>query len=221
VSSQVAWVSGSNDRATAGGAASRAQVPGSWFDGDPAAGLMMLEPALEIAVAADWKIVVEQWLETSSPAADLTVAQDSFAWSVTMAGDSLSERLYRAVVECVEPNSWRRLFIAPNQLIETRADGLSVIQVLPVSAGRSRVRRFDFSVLSPEEGARVALYLARRLGPFARRALMSVAESVQRALIEFGYESGIATVSPAVSWFRRWLTARVPALSFPRPPANV
>jgi hypothetical protein len=198
-----------------------APLPGSWFDVDPPAGLMTLEPPLDIAVAADWKVVVEQWLELSSPIADLSPAQDCFAWPVAMWGEALSDRLYRRVVECVEPRAWRRLFIAPNQLIETRPDGLSVIQVLPVSAGKSRVRRLDYSVLSPEEGARAALYLARRLGPFARRTLLHAAQSVQRALIEFGYESQAGAVSPAVAWFRRRLTASVPALAFLRPPNSM
>jgi TetR/AcrR family transcriptional regulator, transcriptional repressor of bet genes len=60
----------------------------------------------EREVAADWKLVVEQWLERPLP---------------------------------------QHTFIAPNQLLEVRTDGARILQVLPVAAGRSRLRTFEFS----------------------------------------------------------------------------
>jgi TetR/AcrR family transcriptional repressor of bet genes len=60
----------------------------------------------EREVAADWKLLVEQWLETPLP---------------------------------------HHTFIAPNQLLEVRTDGGCILQVVPTTAGRSRVRRFDLS----------------------------------------------------------------------------
>src|SRR5262249_14699301 len=60
----------------------------------------------EREVAADWKLLVEQWLETPLP---------------------------------------QHRFIAPNQLLEVRTDGGCILQVVPTMAGRSLVRRFDFS----------------------------------------------------------------------------
>ena len=102
--------------------------------------------------------------------------------------------------------------MAPNQLVELRPDGLSVIQAIPAAPGRCFVRRLDYTVLPPEEGARAVLYLVRRLAPYARRAMLEVAESVQRGMIDFGYEIAAGGgSSPALGWFRRWLAARIPA----------
>jgi hypothetical protein len=80
----------------------------------------------------------------------------------------------------------------------------------------------DYTALPPEEGARAAQHLARRLGPFARRSLLEVAESIQSAITEFGYESSAVgrgtPAGAAILWFRRSLAARVPALASQRPP---
>ena len=188
-------------------------------------GLVLLDPPIEIDVAADWKVVVEQWLEFSAPRAELSATEGGLAWTVATPGKhSWSGRAYDRLVEGVESSEWRREFRAPNQLIETRPDGLSVVQVLPLGPGRCRVRRMDCTALPPEEGARAALYLARRLGPFARRSFLEVAESIQGAITEFGYESAApsrgAPAGAAIVWFRRLLAARVPALVSQRPPTG-
>jgi TetR/AcrR family transcriptional repressor of bet genes len=188
-------------------------------------GLTLLDAPMEIDVAADWKAVVEQWLEFSAPRSELATTEGGLAWTVAAPGKhSWSGRAYDRLVECVAPGEWRREFLAPNQLIETRPDGLSVIQVIPSGPGRCRVRRMDYTALPPEEGARAALYLARRLGPFARRSLLEVAESIQSAITELGYETTApsrgALAGAAIVWFRRLLAARVPALVSQRPPTG-
>jgi phenylpropionate dioxygenase-like ring-hydroxylating dioxygenase large terminal subunit len=198
-----------------------ARSPRIWLDEDPPSALMSLSPPAEFSIAADWKVVVEQWLESSQ---DLTSssAEDSLVWRTAALNDSTwSGRLYRRIVECVAPLAWRRQFIAPNQLLETRPDGLSVVQALPASPGRCLVRRLDYTVLAPEESARAALYLARRLGPYTRRSMLDVAESIQEGIVDFGYDMASGGVgSPAVAWFRQRLAALVPALARPRPPGT-
>jgi TetR/AcrR family transcriptional repressor of bet genes len=194
------------------------RTPRIWLGENPPPALMSLSPPAEVSIAADWKVVVEQWLEsaqdvTPSPAAD------SIVWQAAVLNDSgWSGRSYVRIVECVAPLPWRRQFIAPNQLLETRPDGLSVVQALPVSPGRCRVRRLDYTVLAPEESARAALYLAQRLAPYARRSMVDVAESIQEGIVDFGYDMASGGVSsPAVAWFRQRLAALVPALARPRP----
>jgi TetR/AcrR family transcriptional regulator, transcriptional repressor of bet genes len=75
--------------------------------------LPALEPAGcgEIAVAADWKLMVEQWLEALP-----------------------------------RPKGIRRTFLAPNQLLEVSAMDALVLQFVPESPGRCRIRRFDYAV---------------------------------------------------------------------------
>jgi hypothetical protein len=175
---------------------------------------MPLRPPLEIPVAADWKVVVEDWLESSQELSS-SAAADSLVWHAATVDDSgWSGRLYARLVDCTSMRSWRRQFIAPHQLLETRPDGLSVIQALPVAPGRCLLRRLDYTVLPPEDTARAALYLAQRLGPYARRTALEVAESIQKGMIEFGYEIAAGGGgSPAVAWFRQRLAARIAALA--------
>jgi phenylpropionate dioxygenase-like ring-hydroxylating dioxygenase large terminal subunit len=191
-----------------------ARNPRLWFDTQPPLGLTGLGPPVEIPIAADWKAVVEQWLE-SPPHLLPSPAEDSIVWQAPPLNDSSwSARLYLRLTGCVPPVAWRRQFMAPNQLVELRPDGLSVIQAVPAAPGRCLVRRLDYTALPPEDGARAVLYLVRRLAPYARRTMLEVVESVQRGMIDFGYEIAAGGgSSPAVDWFRRLLAARLPALA--------
>lgn len=183
--------------------------PRGWAGTEPPLGLMGLGLPVEVSVAADWKTVVEQWLE-SPPHLSPSPAEYSIVWHAPLLNaEAWSGRLYLRLTGCVSPVAWRRQFIAPNQLVELRPDGLSVIQAVPTAPGRCLVRRLDYTVLPPEDGARAVLYLVRRLAPFARRTTLDVAESVQRGMIDFGYEVAAGGGSPAVDWFRRRLAARV------------
>jgi AcrR family transcriptional regulator/nitrite reductase/ring-hydroxylating ferredoxin subunit len=102
--------------------AGAAAQPGAWHHFD---------------VAADWKLVVEHWADAyldtdargpregaATGLRDADRASFSQAW--VFGGDS------ETVVE-------RRL-IWPNLFVETRPDGVTIRQVLPLAAGRSRVR---------------------------------------------------------------------------------
>jgi TetR/AcrR family transcriptional repressor of bet genes len=189
------------------------------LNSEPGAGLMLLGAPLEISVSADWKVVVEQWLEgwnAPLPVDGLNGLSDALP---ALGSSSWSVANYLRLVDCAEENVWHRQFLAPNQLFESRPDGLSVIQALPVAAGRCLVRRFDYTLMAPDDAARAAAYLAGRVGAQARRATLEMAESIQRGMIEFGYEADVATsASPAVAWFHARLTALIPALARERAP---
>lgn len=95
-------------------------------------------------------------------------------------------------------------FILPNQLIESRPDGISLWQAIPIERGRCRVRRFDYGAQAASDGGRVLPYLAGRIHPRGRRKELAVAESVQQALDRFGHEPQTAPPAhPAVAWLRR------------------
>ena len=64
----------------------------------------------DIAVAADWKLMVEQWLEALA-----------------------------------RPKGTRRTFLTPNQMLEVSSTAALVLQVVPESPGRCRIRRLDYS----------------------------------------------------------------------------
>jgi TetR/AcrR family transcriptional regulator, transcriptional repressor of bet genes len=126
----------------------------------------------EITVAADWKLMVEQWLEALA-----------------------------------RPTGVRRTFLAPNQLLEVSSAQALVLQVLPESAGRCRIRRLDYSVATV---ARRKLQGSRRANatPIGRTPAwlqqdIEVAESMQTGL-EAGMEAAENTgpVSTQLQEFR-------------------
>ena len=97
----------------------------------------------DIAVAADWKLMVEQWLEALP-----------------------------------RPKGIRRSFLGPNQLLEVSASEALVLQVVPESPGRCRIRRLDYS------SAPAARRKAQRSGemPGWLEQDIEVAESMQAGL---------------------------------------
>ena len=133
-----------------------------------------LQPAgaAEIAVAADWKLMVEQWLEALP-----------------------------------RPKGVRRTFLAPNQLLEVSSTEALVLQVVPDSPGRCRIRRLDYSVAT---AARRKLLSQRSTGsasagrtPAWLQQDIEVAESMQTGL-EAGMEAAENTgpVSTQLQEFR-------------------
>lgn len=97
----------------------------------------------EIAVAADWKLMVEQWLEALP-----------------------------------RPKGVRRSFLGPNQLLEVSASEALVLQVVPESPGRCRIRRLDYS--SVPAGRRKAQRSGEMPGWLEQD--IEVAESMQAGL---------------------------------------
>ncbi len=195
--------------------------PGAWFDGRPPHGLMPAGPARELAVDADWKLVVEQWLEFAAAAARPAAAATAVAWTIpqTEIASGWSSRRYRGLAGSVGGGDWHEEFIAPNQLLQWRPDGVSIMQAIPVGPGRCRVRRLDFGRGAHGRNARATGYVAARLRAWTRRSALSAAESAQTGMMDFGYcARPRLPIPPAVSWFRKHLTAQVPALALERPP---
>jgi hypothetical protein len=139
--------------------------------------------AIEIEVAADWKIVVEQWLGNALPedlprrAARASSARSDALWDQTRLADKdPSQVIDWSAVLVREPQAWsaaryrawprsfgaggggdyrwRRLFLPPNQLIEARPDGLSILQALPIAPGK-RASAVSNTPLSTRRAPRV------------------------------------------------------------------
>jgi AcrR family transcriptional regulator/nitrite reductase/ring-hydroxylating ferredoxin subunit len=147
--------------------------------------------AEEIPVAADWKLMVEQWL------------------------DALPR-----------PKGVQRTFLAPNQLLELSSTDALILQVIPASPGRCRIRRLDYSVAKPGSakggGTRAAAAKvgasnskpAAALQPLAwLQQDIEVAESTQTGLAAgAGEADDAAPVSPALAEFRRSVVTLMPGL---------
>jgi phenylpropionate dioxygenase-like ring-hydroxylating dioxygenase large terminal subunit len=162
-----------------------------------------LEAPVDIPVAADWKILVEQWLAADG-------GSTAEGWSA---------RSYRALAKQGASLARDLNFVAPNHLIESRADGVTVLQVLPVAPGRALLRVHRYSSCNDPRPARAASYLAARLARHARPSSVALAESLQEGLVNFGHEAAAhAKPSSALSEFRRRLAALVPMMTLARPP---
>jgi TetR/AcrR family transcriptional regulator, transcriptional repressor of bet genes len=186
--------------------------PDAWADFAPPPGSRPLMPhhgmPAETAVAADWKLVIEQWLEltTSSGSRDT----DEHGWSA---------RCYRQILGPSTHPSWQRRYLAPNHRVELRPDGFTILQVLPVSPGRCLLREHDYTLCEAQAPARAAQYLAWRLNPYTRPAAIAIAESTQIGIVTLGHEAAAAAQpEPAVAAFRRQLAALMPMMSLARPP---
>jgi len=162
----------------------------------------------ETVIAADWKLVIEQWLELTTSSGSREA--DEHGWSA---------RCYRQILGPSTQASWQRRYFAPNHRIELRPDGFTILQVLPLSAGRCLLRQHDYTVCEADAPARAAQYLAWRLNPYTQPAAIAVAESTQIGIVTFGHEAASdAQPEPAVAAFRRQLVALMPMMSLARPP---
>jgi TetR/AcrR family transcriptional repressor of bet genes len=167
-------------------------------------------PAAERPVAADWKLVVEHWLESAG-----------LAQSQPAAAEGWSARWYERLVGSAADSERPRSFAAPNHLIEHRPDGITIFQVLPVAPGRSLVRRHDFTRCENDRAAGAARYLASRRSLLSGAAAMAVVESIQRGIVSLGHEAarGVKT-TPALEEFRGRLIALMPAMAQPKAPSG-
>ena len=178
-----------------------------------------------IDVAANWKLLVEQWLETAPAGAVPGSQADSLVWSSRPleGAASFSARCYGSLVKAAAEEPWLQRFVAPNQLLQWRPDGLTVLQAIPASPVSCRLRLICVARMPDGPEARAGHYLAARLDRWTRRATLAVVESAQRGVTDFGYPRGRgagADLAPALGWFRHYLATRIPALALERPPGS-
>ncbi len=189
----------------------QARVADPWADFSPPSGSRFLGPPAETAIAADWKLVIEQWLELTTSGGSRDA--DEHGWSA---------RSYKGLLEPALNHSWERRFLAPNHRIELRPDGFTILQVLPLGPGRSLLRQYDYTLCEADRPARAAQYLASRLNPYTQPSAIAVAESTQKGIVTFGHEAADGVqATAAVAAFRRELIALVPAMASAGPPNGV
>ncbi|MGA8706739.1 MAG: TetR family transcriptional regulator C-terminal domain-containing protein [Steroidobacteraceae bacterium] len=186
----------------------------------------------ELELAADWKLVVEQWLESAlarhpvgwlaglvrPPELTLEPSAGSIAWRAPLndRAPGWSAGHYARVACAAGHGAWRRLFVQPNQLLEIRGDGASVLQVIPESPGRCRVRRLELGPLKPTRVDRVLRYLAQRLTRRWLRQDFDVAGSIQSGLESSEYQAAEAGPVPeALAAFRGLVLALLAGMQSP------
>jgi TetR/AcrR family transcriptional repressor of bet genes len=141
-------------------------------------------------VAADWKLLVEQWLEVQGEAKP--------GWSTRAFATVSGHPLDRGA---------QLRFLGPNQWFDARCDGFTVQQILPLAAGQCVLRQQHFSLCESAEVARALRFLAARITASARPALAMV-ESIQSGLVTLGYPSRAPAAQVAA--FQRALHQQIP-----------
>jgi TetR/AcrR family transcriptional repressor of bet genes len=178
----------------------------------------VLHVLAQVEIRANWKLIAEQWLEALAVRPEVASALESIAVDASGApiGSGWSAARYGRLAGSAPQEIWRRRFMAPNQLIERRPDGVCILQIIPTGPARCRVRRLYLG--RPGEGAEALQYLAGRLAPWCRRPTIAIAESAQQGLCEFGYRTAGGPPSSGVGWLRTYLSSRLPALAAERAP---
>ncbi len=135
--------------------------------------LSRLRPAgsADVEVAANWKLLIEQWLEGA--------------------------QTHKAV---------QRTFISPNELLQVYAGGALLLQLIPQSPGRCRVRRLDFATAAGGATLRGARQAAQWLAQD-----IEIAESIQKGLATGSAETADpSAAAPALAEFRALICALLP-----------
>jgi phenylpropionate dioxygenase-like ring-hydroxylating dioxygenase large terminal subunit len=197
-------------------------APPLWPEGAAHAPVQALAAAPDIEVQANWKLLAELWLASADAQGAPSAAAGLLSWSShPAAAPNWSAARYRRVAGSAAADPWRHRFVAPNQLLQSRPDGATLLQAIAVAPGRSRVRRIHLTHLTSEREAAAAQFLSARLVHLERRPALGVAESAQRGVIDFGYRPAPENSARAgIAWFRELLSEQLPALALERPPTD-
>ena len=143
---------------------------------------LALRPAAapqEFEVQAPWQMLAEQWLEFELPERPLGRLAGMFTESQRRVEEQSGRILWRARLDDQASSwyarryttlarhsavaEWHRLFLPPNQYIERREDGLSVLQVIPRDGSQSRLRWLEYRASAADRRLLAMSFLARRL----------------------------------------------------------
>jgi TetR/AcrR family transcriptional regulator, transcriptional repressor of bet genes len=185
------------------GALSQREGPAPDWSGWPHVGALELSAVSELDVAADWKLIVEQWLEFSltdrprdtlaalavRPHIELDEATGTTAWQATLSADApgWTAARYARLAARADSALWQRLYLPPHQLIEIRPDGVAALQVLPQAPGQCRVRRYEYRHAPADPLLRALGFLGARLTSAFVARQIEIAQSTQAGLSASGY----------------------------------
>lgn len=180
----------------------------------------LIEPR-STACAADWKLAVEHVLDT----AHVGTARPGFRWQVfappvfepvtgmalqaraaldaEFAHDAWSVRASRALLRRMSsaPAAADLVFLWPNTLLQFAADGLVVLQVLPLGTGFSAYRESRFASPDASRDMQLLRYLHRRVRRQALQADARLLARVQAGLANGVPPGPIPASEPGLRWF--------------------
>jgi len=205
-----------------------APVAASWPE---CASLRRLHEPRTQSVAADWKLACQHLLDAghrdiARPAVQPRVfasprfaptGADALAASVPLASSgntSWSARTYQLLLpgDAAAPRA-DYVFLWPNLLLCRAPDGLAVTQVLPESAGRSRLREIRYGLPDGSRTMRLLRYAYERVRRAASRDDLRMLERAQGGAESLDVDASgpVSAGEGAVRWFvSRYTAACVP-----------
>jgi phenylpropionate dioxygenase-like ring-hydroxylating dioxygenase large terminal subunit len=121
-------------------------------------------------------------------------------------------RRYATLAAAGSVDRWRRVFLPPNQWLESREDGVTLLQLLPVRTGHSRIRWLEYRVAGNSPRLRAMAYLVHRLRATWLAQDIEAVESLQRsAAAARTLAAAVPPVCRAVAAFRGALARWSPA----------
>ena len=181
----------------------------------------------ELDIKADWKVLIEQLLahrlpdhesiggvqRFSLPEVNIDLEAGRIDWrAVPAAAESWSAKRLAALASAHGNPLWRRAFLWPNLLLESRHDGLSALQVIPLTVGASRLQCLDFWRAGTDATERALRFLVGRLASQTLWIDRTLAASTQRGLNVSGYQTSAgARVARSIAAFRSLLAGALNA----------
>jgi TetR/AcrR family transcriptional repressor of bet genes len=180
----------------------RSMAEGDWLESTLSPRLSVPLPPFVRSVAVPWTRLVEHWLEfdfAATPVGRLAClvaharrtvhdVTGRVRWHARLGSGSRDWSAQRYATLAAASDSaestavhWDRLFVPPNQWIERRPEGLSVLQVIPAAAG-CVMRWLEYRVADEADPRASAMsYLARRLRGAWIAQDIEVVQSLRRA----------------------------------------
>ncbi|HEX9139727.1 MAG TPA: TetR family transcriptional regulator C-terminal domain-containing protein [Steroidobacteraceae bacterium] len=162
--------------------------------------------SMDLVVYAPWRMLVEHWLEfelpeqpagrlaglLAEPQLHLEESSGRIRWRGRIGSEARGWSARRYATLANQPGSahWNRLFVPPNEFIERRDDGLSVLQVIPVAADQCRVRWLECRPASETARTTAMHYLAHRLRAAWLAQDTEAVQSAHRARLDAGPRAG-------------------------------
>jgi Rieske 2Fe-2S family protein len=188
-------------------------------------------------VAADWKLTCQHLLDSAHLAVArpglqpqvfaaprfMPAGADALSASVPLANTgntSWSARTYQLLLpgDAASPRA-ECLFLWPNLLLCLAPDGLALTQVLPESAGRSRLREIRYGLPDPGRKMRLLRYAYERVYRQARRDDLRMLERAQSGLQSL--DPGATGPVDAREFALRWFVERYGAACTPGPRSRI
>ena len=178
--------------------------------------------SLDLAVRAPWRMLVEHWLEfelpeqpagrlaglLADPQLQLDESSGGIRWRGRIGSDARSWSAGRYVTLALQPGSarWYRLFVPPNEFVERREDGLTVLQVIPVAADQCRIRWLECRLAGESARTTAMHYLAHRLRAAWLAQDIEAVQAAHKVRLDAGSRAGNdLPVVTAVAAFRSTL----------------